>query len=264
MKDSIHHDLITKDEIMEILIKYAIGRKPLAKLLGWGEATIFRYLSGDIPSIAYSERLNDLRLNQSAYQKLLIENHRNITDFAYQKSLSALYDHVIASRLYAAAYYLKNRMEGMSSLEGIRILLYFSQGFHLAMYGEQIFPEEFKLTESKIPYVELDRELSNYFTVPNEQLETVLSFRQRTVLDGIINAFCWYGVAAIQTIMYQETTQLHISRNKQNERIISKDTLIAHFQYIRKEYYILKPDDIWKYIDIKFAEIRNWQTMLPW
>ena len=32
---------ITSEEIMAILRRYNIGKKPLARLLGWGETTVF-------------------------------------------------------------------------------------------------------------------------------------------------------------------------------------------------------------------------------
>ena len=41
----------------DILRKYKIGKKPLSKLLGWGEVTITRYINGDIPSKLYSDEL---------------------------------------------------------------------------------------------------------------------------------------------------------------------------------------------------------------
>ena len=44
--------IITIKEIEEILNKYAIGKKPLSLVLGWGEVTIIRYLEGSTPEKA--------------------------------------------------------------------------------------------------------------------------------------------------------------------------------------------------------------------
>ena len=49
--------IITIKEIEEILKKYAIGKKPLSLVLGWGETTIIRYLEGNTPEKAYSDIL---------------------------------------------------------------------------------------------------------------------------------------------------------------------------------------------------------------
>lgn len=50
-------DLITVDEIGSMLEKYNIGKRPLSILLGWGETTLTRFVSGDIPSKTYSDTL---------------------------------------------------------------------------------------------------------------------------------------------------------------------------------------------------------------
>ena len=50
----LNDEVITVDEIRQILESYRIGKKPLAKLLGWGETTIIRYMEGDIPTSEYS------------------------------------------------------------------------------------------------------------------------------------------------------------------------------------------------------------------
>ena len=46
--------IISSEEIKLILDRYRIGKKPLAKLLGWGETTIIRYMEGDVPTNEYS------------------------------------------------------------------------------------------------------------------------------------------------------------------------------------------------------------------
>ena len=59
--------LITVDEIQSILRKYNIGASPLAQVLGFGDVTITRYLSGQLPSKQNSDKL----LEVSASHKLM-------------------------------------------------------------------------------------------------------------------------------------------------------------------------------------------------
>ena len=66
--------VITSDEIRQILEKYRIGKKPLAKLFGWGETTIIRYMEGDIPTNEYSTKLKCLLDNPEYYYELLIKD----------------------------------------------------------------------------------------------------------------------------------------------------------------------------------------------
>ena len=51
------NDIISLEHIREICEKYAIGKRPLSLLLGWGEQTFSRYYEGDIPSKQYSNIL---------------------------------------------------------------------------------------------------------------------------------------------------------------------------------------------------------------
>lgn len=46
-------ELITISDIKKILEKYNIEKRPLSKLLGFGELTITRYLDGQLPSVKY-------------------------------------------------------------------------------------------------------------------------------------------------------------------------------------------------------------------
>ena len=64
--------VITADEIRQILEKYRIGKKPLAKLLGWGETTIIRYMEGDIPTSEYSNKLKTL-LDNPGFTQIIRE-----------------------------------------------------------------------------------------------------------------------------------------------------------------------------------------------
>lgn len=53
-------ELITISEIKSILEKYNIEKRPLSKLLGFGELTITRYLDGQLPSKRYSDILCEI------------------------------------------------------------------------------------------------------------------------------------------------------------------------------------------------------------
>ena len=52
------NDIITIEEINEIIEKYNIGKRALSIVLGFGEITITRYLDGYIPTPKNSKYLN--------------------------------------------------------------------------------------------------------------------------------------------------------------------------------------------------------------
>lgn len=77
--------------IREIPKKYAIGKRPLSLLLGWGEQTFSRYCNGDIPTKQYSDILNKLYNDPAYYSDLLEEKKDNLkSPLAYSKSRKAV------------------------------------------------------------------------------------------------------------------------------------------------------------------------------
>ena len=63
--------IIPLEHIMAIPEKYAIGKRPLSLLLGWGEQTFSRYYDGDIPTKQYSDMLTRLYNDPAYYSEIL-------------------------------------------------------------------------------------------------------------------------------------------------------------------------------------------------
>ena len=51
--ETIEHFNRDSKDLVKILEKYNIEKRPLSKLLGFGELTITRYLDGQLPSVKY-------------------------------------------------------------------------------------------------------------------------------------------------------------------------------------------------------------------
>lgn len=74
-------------KILSIPKKYAIGKRPLSLLLGWGEQTFTRYCNGDMPSKQYSDILRRL-YNEPTYYNELLQNNKDRmkSNSSYEKS----------------------------------------------------------------------------------------------------------------------------------------------------------------------------------
>jgi putative zinc finger/helix-turn-helix YgiT family protein len=81
------HNIISLEDIAEIPTLYAIGKRPLSMLLGWGEHTFSRYLDGHMPTKQYSNILKNIHDDPEIYSKILEENKENLkSKIAYKKS----------------------------------------------------------------------------------------------------------------------------------------------------------------------------------
>ena len=81
------NNIITKEEIEEILKKYNIGKKPFSIVLGLGEINVIRYLKGSNPTKEISDLLKNILNNPFLYELYLICNKDKISEVAYKKSL---------------------------------------------------------------------------------------------------------------------------------------------------------------------------------
>lgn len=82
------------EDLVKILEKYNIGKEPLAKMLGWGAATIKRYFNGMLPSKMYSDEIKKLLNSPVYFRKKLFESNNQektkLTNTTYKKVLKRI------------------------------------------------------------------------------------------------------------------------------------------------------------------------------
>ena len=124
--------LISVDEIQNIMEKYNIAANPLSKIMGFGEVTIARYLAGQTPSKANSDKLLEVLASVTKFEENLAKAKDEITKVAFRKSKEAIDCYKTfsenPSEIEAVAQYLINQLKEVTPL-ALQKLLYFSQSF---------------------------------------------------------------------------------------------------------------------------------------
>ncbi len=145
-------DLIQVDEIQDILQTYEIGQKPLANLLGWGEATISRYLAGLTPTREYSQTLKRLKSPEHMFN-LFEQRGSVLTSVAKRKLKSRLAEllnpepkDLEETKLHNVARYFLSQIdadagESVTPLK-LQKLVYYVQAWFLAFYHKAVFEED--------------------------------------------------------------------------------------------------------------------------
>jgi hypothetical protein len=252
-----NESIITGDEIKLILDRYRIGKKPLAKLLGWGETTIIRYMEGDIPTSEYSSKLKTILEDPQYYYDLLISRQECLTNVAFRKSKKAALSKIMSSKISSVAYYIVNRANGEISASYIQYLLYYIQAFSLAFNDKEMFQEECNVSNEVIPYTKLYEGMKRCGIHTLELVEEYLTEQEVELINSVQDGFSWYGSRALQTLISYEKSMLKISRDKFNNRIITKDALNAYFKGILEKYDITGIKEIGKYPDQKMLELKE-------
>jgi hypothetical protein len=258
MKSNLDNEvIISADEIKIILDRYRIGKKPLAKLLGWGETTIIRYMEGDIPTNEYSNKLKTILEDPEFYYDLLCKRKECLTGVAFKKSKKAVMSKIMASKIYAAAYYIVNKTCAEICASYIQYLLYYAQAFSLALYDKELFQEECGINNEQLPYLKLYEGMRRCGIHTLEGGEDYLEQGEIELLDSVMDSFLWYGPKALTAMISYEKSMIKISRDKFNNKIMAKDAIKAYFKEILNQYQIKSVKEISIYPDQKLMEIKD-------
>lgn len=255
--DMDNEAIITADEIKLILDRYRIGKKPLAKLLGWGETTIIRYMEGDIPTNEYSNKLKAILDDPEFYYDLLCRKKECLTGVAFKKSKKAVMSKIMASKIYAVTYYIVNKCNAEICPSYIQFLLYYAQVFSLALFDKELFQEECGINNEHMPYLKLYEGMKRCGIHMLEGGEEFLAQDEIDLVDAVMDAFTWYGPKTLNVMTSYEKSMIKISRDKYNNKIIAKDTLKAYFKDILEHYQIKNMKEISKYPDQRIIDIKE-------
>lgn len=247
--DSEEKCLISKDEIYELLKKYSIGKKPLSRLLGWGETTVIRYTEGDVPTQEYSDRLFYLLNNPVFYYEVLINNRDKITKVAFEKSRRAVENCIYHCKLMKIGQAVLNEAGSELGCGALQFICYYVQVCHLYFYNEPAFEDEFNTEVNFCPYPCLQNMQEWYYRVAHRVPEELkLTQTETQLIREVVFAFRWYGMETMKGIMSLERNHLKISKNAKGEMVISHDTLKKHFDNVFSSLQIQSPKDFGKYI----------------
>ena len=140
--------MVTLEELRLLPRRYAIGKRPLSLVLGWGELTYTRILDGNTPSPQHEAELRQLIDDPAAYARRLETGRDRITEAAYKRSFDAV-DGLLAdqggisrtSRIYAVADRICALAEGDLTPSALQRLVYFTQGLALARLDQPLFDD---------------------------------------------------------------------------------------------------------------------------
>lgn len=260
--------IISHKDILEIPSKYAIGKRPLSLLLGWGEQTFTRYCDGDMPTKQYSDTLKKIYNEPQFYSELLEKNKSNLkTVAAYEKSKLAT--HALLginvkslSKITLATKYILYQCEDITPL-ALQKALYYIQGFYYAFTNTNFFSEDCEAWVHGPVYREIYTLYSSYRFDPIEKPDafntSLLSGLEKEVLDSVVRNLCCYSGKVLESFTHAETpwrqTRGDLSSEAQSNRIIPKDTIGEYFIAVKKKYNMLTPNDIKTYSQTMFEQI---------
>lgn len=243
-------EVISVEELNELLSRYAIGKKPLAALLGWGATTVLRYGSGVCPAGEYGTHLKKLYLEPLFYLEVLEENKDRLTPVAYKKSKNAVLSYLTASKVWCGVQYIIERAKGDISPMRVVVTLYYAQAFSLGLTDKALFQEECDLSPAGVPYAYCYEQLKQTGIKQGFSVEGLFTTEEEAFLDAAYRMLLWYGPAELEHVLTAERKYLRISRMEGGGKKIKNAALGGFFKKVVQGYKITRPEEF----NLYFAE----------
>lgn len=210
--------MITKEQIKELPRKYAIGKRPLSRVMGWGELTYTRLLEGSMPSPKHEEELLKALNEPLTYMMLLEHAHDSgvISDMSYERSKRAAQSYLEedkqaegAMKLNVVGRYFCSLAKGDITPHALQLLVYYAQGRSCASMPDALF-DQLPVAQADGPAYD---SITTWFTyericetgrVSPEEYSDVLSAKERKLLDGVFADYGIYSGTKLQELASSE------------------------------------------------------------
>lgn len=258
--------------IDEICDKYNIGKKPLAKVLGWSEATIMRYYNGEqLPLPEYHSTLVEIKNDPFVFREKLEKNKTNIAPITYEKSKIALSELSINNtnkhkKIEDVTKYLLLKCEDVTPL-ALQKLLYYTQSFNKVFNNKFMFEDDCEAWIHGPVYRETYEQFKRYgyniiddILIKEEDLSS-LSVTEKELIDNITIHLGCYSGKILENMTHVEmpwlTTRGDLKENENCDKVISKELINDYFLSIKEKYKMINPSDIRDYSKDLFEKITH-------
>ena len=210
-----YENIVSIDDIERLMKIYKIGKAPLSLALGFGEVTITRYLSGQIPSKEYSVIMKKALSSPAFMKQKLNENKDKLSPAAYNKAWNAATQlemlFSVSNKMLRVISYVFEKLEEVTPLM-LQKLLYFIQGESYALNGKPMFSENCQAWVHGPVYPEVYDLFRDFKYNPIddarfailEGIEDELSHKERMVVDLVVNTFGEYSGKMLERITHEE------------------------------------------------------------
>jgi uncharacterized phage-associated protein len=255
--------LVSVDDINRLMTIYNIGKAPLSMALGFGEITITRYLSGQIPSKEYSDVIKKVLYRPDYMIKLLNENAEKIGQTAYKKAIKAAEQikemFCMSDKMLLTISYIFEQMQEVTPL-ALQKILYFIQGIYMVMFDKPLYKEDCMAWVHGPVYEDVYNLFKDFkfnpiednrFAIFKNRFEE-LDDNEKMVIDLVVNTFGKYSGKVLENITHNEDPWKDMRNDYEplqpSREIISKEEIKKYFSNVANSYGIDSEEKLNKYI----------------
>jgi len=238
----------TKELLIFMMQRYEIGKKPLARLLGWGDTTVMRYLDGVEPNREFAARIGQLAESPLEYAGVLEKNKEKLTDTAYRKTRRAVYREIFCDRSTEAMQYIITLAEGDIAPYRIMMVLYYAQVCSLVLRGLPLFEEEADFSPGQpLVYPRLYGQLREYGVRILQPETASFSEEEQECLKQVYLVLNGYSPNALKALAAREKRRIRRHLKTEADHIPGQ-SLKTQYENGFKKSGVECPADLKKYI----------------
>lgn len=254
------NNLITIREIQDILMLYDVEKRPLSKLLGFGELTISRYLEGQLPSKRYSDILLNILKDSDCMKEYLHKGKENITDLACRKIETKL-EYMDkyrknTTKIEKVASYIVNSAYDVTNL-ALQKILYYIQGCSIVVRGDVIFRENCEAWIHGPVYPDIYEKYKEFGREPIEcplQQSMELDLEEDLeLIKEVVDLFGKYNGKYLEYLTHKEEPWISARKGydewQSSNEVISIESIEKYFSKVAKLYGIKTVKQMQIYID---------------
>lgn len=254
LEEVLKQNVISKEEIEQILAKYKIGKRPLSLLLGFGEITITRYLNGYIPTKKNSDYLRTILNSPEEYYSVLLANKDLISDNAFVKSsiatktiLGILKEDTVLNNV---SKYIVNKIE-VSNM-ALQKILYYIQMFSMCFLKKPAFTSSCKAWKYGPVYGTIYHKYKTFNgdVIVDEGDSPSIDPELKPIVDNVVKYFGCYTGYVLKNFTHNEAPWNDTDSNG----IIEKESIKKFGNQVIAELNIQNVSEISKYSEKMFKQ----------
>jgi len=259
----LQEDIVTVEDINDLMKIYNIGKTPLSLALGFGEITITRYLVGQVPSKEYSDIIKKALESPKFMMEKINENMDKIGKTAYKKAIDAAKEieplFKLSEKMLLTISYIFNQIEEVTPL-ALQKMLYYIQGIYMVLYDKELFSEECEAWAHGPVFKDVYEVFKNFKFNPIDDTRFAmlqhrfkdLSDDEKKVIDLVVETFGIYSGKTLEKITHTEKpwqeARIDCLPNEPSDMIISKEAIKTYFSEVDLIYGVDNIEGLKNYI----------------
>jgi uncharacterized phage-associated protein len=255
-------ELITTSDIMKILEKYNIEKRPLSKLLGFGELTITRYIDGQLPSSKYSDVLFEVLRDEQKMKMYVETNKEEVSTVAVNKVIRAI-EMIEQEKNYnnsaekIALYIISSGREITNLL--LQKVLYYVKAISELFEGESIILEPCEAWKFGPVFPSVYEKYRKFgkqeieINLSKEYVNKLLPESEKRVTDYVMDTFGIYNAWFLKDLTHLEepwiAARKGLAEDDASRNLMDDEVIFNYFHKINNKYNLKTVAGVEAYIN---------------